>query len=182
MVSARLPTKIRPLLPLVLVTTAAALLPAPTSAQRPPCADALRADEAAEWDTAELVVADLTLDGAADVAYWRSDGAQIIVLIGTCDGGVVARRWRFAFDLPGDCPPANARVEAASLLLDDRLVERTCAGETSASECAHLRRVNQQRQALMNAGGRALRIGGASCPATLLRWSPEMGGFVRFPG
>lgn len=152
------------------------------SVQRPACADALLLGEPTVWDGAELVVADLTLDGAADAAYWRVDGSRAVVLIGSCDGEEVAQRWRFAFDLPVDCPPAGARVEAASLLLDEALVERTCAGEQSASECAHLRRENQRRRALMDAGGRALLIGGPSCTAARLRWSPDMGGFMRLPG
>lgn len=167
---------------LALSAAAAALLAAPLAAQRPPCADALRAGEATPWETAELVVADLTLDGATDAAYWRTDGSRVVVLIGTCDGSEVAQRWRFAFDLPAHCPPAEARVEAASLLLDEALVQRTCAGERSASECAHLRRENERRQALMDAGGRALRIGGPSCTAATLRWSPELGGFTRVRG
>ena len=151
-------------------------------AQRPPCADALLLGEPTVWDGAELVVADLTLDGAADAAFWRVDGSRVVVLIGSCDGDEVGQRWRFAFDLPADCPPEGARVEAASLLLDEALVERTCAGEQSASECAHLRRENERRRALMDAGGRALRIGGPSCTAARLRWSPDMGGFMRLPG
>lgn len=181
MASELIPTMFRSLLPPVLSTATAVLLAAPAAAQRPPCAEALRADQPEPWETAALITADLTLDGAADAAYWRVDGSQVVVLIGTCDGDEVAQRWRFAFDLHGDCPPAAARVEAASLLLDRTLVARTCAGERSASECAHLRRENQRRQALMDAGGRALRIGGPSCPTATLRWSPEIGGFLRFP-
>lgn len=178
----QLPTKTRSLSALALAAAAAALLPAPVAAQRPPCADALRIGEAGVWETAELIAADLTLDGAVDAAYWRVDGPRVVVLIGTCDGSEVARRWRFAFDLPADCQPAETRVEAATLLLDEALVARTCAGERSASECAHLRRENERREALMDAGGRALRIGGLSCTAATLRWSPELGGFMRVRG
>mgnify|MGYP001054877019 CR=1 FL=1 len=161
---------------------AGAVLPTPAAAQAPPCAEALRADQPEAWETAELITADLTLDGVADAAYWRADGSQVVLLIGTCDDADVAQHWRFAFDLPGDCPPTEARVEVISLLVDPALVDRTCTGDRSASECAHLRRENQRRQALMDAGGRALRIGGPSCAAATLRWSPEFGGFLRFPG
>ena len=123
------PTRSRSRSVLSLSAAAAALLAAPLAAQRAPCADALRAGEATPWETAELVVADLTLDGATDAAYWRTDGSRVVVLIGTCDGSEVAQRWRFAFDLPADCPPAEARVEAASLLLDEALVQRLFAAE-----------------------------------------------------
>lgn len=174
--------------PFALVLSAAAvLLAGPVAAQQPPCADALRAGDPEEWDTAELIAADLTLDGAVDAAYWRVDSvrvdrSRVVLLIGTCDGSEVAERWRPAVELPGDCPAAEVRVEAASLLLDAALVERTCAGEASASECAQLRRENERRRALMDAGGRALRIGGPSCTVATLRWWPERGGFMRIPG
>lgn len=173
-----LPT-MRPGFTFVLPTVALALLTAPVTAQRPPCADALHAGEPMEWETAELITADLTLDGATDPAYWWVDESQVVVLIGTCDGREVAERWRFVFDVSADCPPAEVRAEAASLLLDDALVDRTCAGERSMSECAHLRRENERRQALMDAGGRALRIGGPSCTVAILRWSADLGGFIQ---
>ena len=156
--------------------------PAAVAAQPAPCADALLADAPVEWETAELITADLTLDGVVEAAYWRVDSAQVVVLMGTCDGDEVAQRWRFEFDLPADCPPDGVRVEAASLLLDEELVRRTCAGERSASECAHLRRENERRRALMDAGGRALRITGPSCTPVTLRWAPDTGGFLRIPG
>lgn len=175
-------TKVRSLPVLALPTVAAALLAAPVAGQRPPCADALRSGQPGPWETAELIAADVTLDGVVDAVYWRVIGSQVVLLIGTCDGGQVAQRWHLAVDLPAACSPAEARVEAASLLVDDVLVERTCAGERSASECAHLRRTNVQRQALMDAGGRALRIGGPSCTAATLRWSFDRGGFLQFPG
>lgn len=161
--------------------SAATLLASPVAAQRPPCANALLTGEGAVWDPAAFVAADLTLDGATDAAYWRVDGSRVVVLIGTCDGREVAERWRFAIDLPADCPPTETRVDAASLLLDRALVERTCAGEQSASECAHLRRENERRRAVMDAGGRALRIGGPSCTAATLRWSTDLGVFLQFP-
>jgi hypothetical protein len=132
-----------------------------------------------ESGSAELIAADLTLDGATDAAYWWVDDSQVVVLIGTCDGSDVERQWRFVFDVPADCSPTLTRAEAASLLLDEALVERTCSGERSSSECAHLRRENERRQALMDAGGRALRIAGPSCTVALLRWRPELGGFMR---
>lgn len=154
----------------------------PVAGQRAPCADALAAGEVAARDTAELIVADLTLDGAVDAAYWWADSTGVVVLIGRCDRADVAERWRFVVELPADCPAAVARVETASLLLGEALVERTCAGERSASECAHLRRENARRRALMDAGGRALRIGGPSCTVEKLRWSAELGGFLRIPG
>lgn len=175
----------RALPPALSAAFAAVLVAAPVAAQaavRPPCADALLIGEPTVWEGAELVVADLTLDGAPDAAYWRVDGSRVVVLIGSCNGGDVAQRWRFGFDLPADCPPAGARVGAATLLLDEALVQRTCAAERSSSECAHLRRENRRRQAVMDAGGRALRIGGPACAAATLRWSPELGGFMRLPG
>lgn len=164
---------------LALSTAALALLTAPVTAQRPQCADALYAGEAMEAETAQLITADLTLDGAMDAAYWWVDGSQVVVLIGTCDGSEVAERWRFVFEPDADCPPAGIQAEAASLLVDEALVERTCAGEQSLSECVHLRRENRRRQALMDAGGRALRVGGPSCTVAVLRWSPHMGGFMQ---
>ena len=157
---------------------AMALLATPVAGQGASCADALAAGEVAARDTAELIEADLTLDGAVDAAYWWADSAGVVVLIGRCDRGEVRERWRFVV---ADCPPTVARVEPATLLLDDALLERACAGERSASECAHLRRENARRQALMDAGGRALRIGGPSCTAETLRWSPGQGGFLRIP-
>ena len=187
MTSKTFPATTRPA-SILAVSAAVALLGATPAAaqeagpsQRPPCAAALLLGEPTVWDGAELVVADLTLDGAPDAAYWRVDGSRVVVLIGSCAGDEVAERWRFAFDLPADCPPGEARVEAASLLLDETLVARTCAAERSAAECAHLRRENERRQALMVAGGRALRVGGPSCPVATLRWSTDMGGFMRMP-
>ena len=165
----------------VALAVAAALVPAPVASQAPPCANALRGGEVDTWADAELIAADLTLDGATDAAYWRVAGSRVEVLIGTCDGGTVDQRWRLAVD-PGACSVADLEVEAASLLLDEALVERTCAGEQSSSECAHLRRENERRQARMDAGGRELRIGGPSCTAATLRWRPDMGGFMRIPG
>ena len=163
----------------ILALTVLALATPLAAQQRPPCADALRISEGMAWETARLVAADLTLDGAEDVAFWRLDGDDVVVLIGTCDGEAVARRWRFRFELPEGCPPAEARVEPASLLLDEALLERTCASEPPSSECIHLRRENERRRALVDAGGRALRIGGPECTAAILRWSPDLGGFMR---
>ncbi|MGK7313021.1 MAG: hypothetical protein ACN0LA_12355 [Candidatus Longimicrobiales bacterium M2_2A_002] len=160
----------------------AVFLPAPLAAQRPVCAEALAEGEVAERDSAGLLVGDLTLDGATDAAYWWADSAQVVLVIGACDGGEVAKRWRLVVDLPADCPAAEARVELTTLLLDEALVGRACAGEESASECAHLRRENERRRALMAAGGRALRVGGPACTVETLRWSPDMGAFMRIPG
>lgn len=172
-------TRIRSKFGLTLGPAAVTLLAAPLAAQSPACADALHTGEPMEWETAELIAADLTLDGATDAAYWWVEGSQVVVLIGTCDGSKVAEQWRFVFEVPAGCPPSETRAEAASLLVEEALVERTCAGESSSSECAHLRRENKRRQALMDAGGRALRIAGPSCTVALLRWRPDMGGFMR---
>lgn len=155
---------------------------APAAGQRAPCADALAVGEVAEQESARPIAADLTLDGATDAAYWWTDGGRIVLVIGSCDGPGVAERWRFVIELPAECPPAEIRVEPASLLVDEALLERTCVGERSASECAHLRRENERRQALMDAGSRALRIGGPSCTVETLRWSPDLRGFMRIPG
>lgn len=152
------------------------------AATRPPaapaCGDAALAALPDPWDASTAVSGDFDLDGRNDVAFWRADSASVILLIATCDGERLVRTWRIRVPLAGDCPPGDAVVQAASLLLDAELLERAC-GPGEADQCEHIRQENRRRQALDDAGGRALLIRGPRCAATRLRWSSELGGFMR---
>lgn len=166
----------------VVLTLPALLLAAGLSAQAPPaCGAAALAAAPDIWDPGTAVAADLTLDGTQDVVFWKRDGASVVLYIAACDGAAVEESWRYRIPLPAECPPAQATVEAASLRLDPALVERVCASGAS-SECQHLRRENERRQALEDAGGRELRVGGPACHGPRLRWSLDMGGFMKVGG
>lgn len=133
------------------------------------------------WDTASGVTGDFDMDGEEDVAYLGRDAEKTLVMIAACRGEEVRERWFFPVPTDGACD-GSPRLEAASLLLDEEAVARTCAAPASASECVHLRRTNRERQALMDAGARALRIAAPGCPGFVLWWSPDLGGFARRPG
>jgi len=143
------------------------------------CAEAALAEAPDAWDAASAVTGDLTLDGRPDVAFWKRDGSSVMLYLAACDGERMVESWRFRIPVARHCPPTAAIVEAASLIMDPAIVERVCA-TGDRSECEHLRRENQRRQALTDAGGRELRIGGQACPGARLRWFAEAGGFVRF--
>lgn len=154
----------------------------PARAPAASCGPAALADgSAVVWDTAGAVTGDFDMDGEEDVAYLGRDAGRTLVMIAACRGEEVRQRWLFDVPAEGACdgPP---ELEAASLLLDEAAVARTCAAPGSASECAHLRRVNRERQARMDAGARALRIASPGCPGFVLWWSSDLGGFVRRPG
>jgi hypothetical protein len=155
---------------------AARFSPEPTP---PACGEAALAAAPDEWDAQSAVTGDLTLDGHADVAFWKRDGAAVMLYIASCDGDRMVQSWRFRLPVAHDCPPTAALVVAASLMMDAAAIERVCASGDK-SECEHLRRENQKRQAATDAGGRELRIGGHECGVTRLRWFAEAGGFVRF--
>lgn len=145
------------------------------------CGPAALADgSAVTWDTDSAVTGDFDMDGEQDVAWLGRDAEKALVMIAACQGEEVRRRWMFA--VPPEPCMAPPRLEAASLLMDEEVVARTCASPTSRSECDHLRRTNRERQARMDAGARALRIASAGCPGMVLEWAADLGGFVRRPG
>lgn len=163
---------------------AALALPMAASASSPgaACGPAALADgDLVTWDTASAVTGDFDLDGELDVAYLGRDAEKTMLMIAACRGAEVRQRWLFAVTEDDTCG-APPRLEAASLLLDEEAVARTCASPTSMSECAHLRRTNLERQALMDAGGRALRIAAPGCRGFVVWWSTDVGGFTRRPG
>lgn len=128
------------------------------------------------WDARTAITGDLTLDGRDDVVYWKRDRDGVLLFIVSCDGEAVKRSWRLRVPLAGDCPPDAALVQMASILIDPAVVERVCTtGE--ASECAHLRRENARRQALVDAGAREMLVG-AACSGSRLRWSDDLGGWM----
>ena len=133
------------------------------------------------WDTASAVTADFDLDGELDVAYLGRDAVKTMLMIAACRGEEVRQLWMFAVRADDTCG-APPRLEAASLLLDEEALARPCASPTSASECEYLRRTNRERQALMDAGARALRIAAPGCPGFVVWWSADVGGFTRRPG
>ena len=163
---------------------AALTLPSAVSAASPKadCGPAALADgDIVAWDTASAVSGDFDLDGEADVAYLGRDAVQTLLMIAACRGEEVRQRWLFPVGMDDTCDAAP-RLEAASLLLDEEAVARACASPTSASECAHLRRTNQEWQARMDAGARALRVSAPGCRGFVVWWSPDVGGFTRRPG
>lgn len=163
------------LTPLVCASVATAQAPLPA------CAAAALTAAPDRWDAATAVAADLTLDGNEDVVFWKRDGSSVVLYVTACEGEQAQQSWRYRIPLAEDCPPAEATVEAGSLLLDPALVDRVCAAGES-SECQHLRRENERRRALMDAGGRELRIGSPACGGVRLRWSVDLGGFMKVGG
>lgn len=163
---------------------AALTLPSAASAASPGpgCGPAaLAGEDVVAWDTASAVTGDFDMDGELDVAYLGRDAEKTMLMIAACRGDEVRQHWLFAVR-PNDTCGAPPRLDTASLLLDEDAVAGTCASPTSASECAHLRRTNRERQAQMDAGARALRIAAPGCPGFVVRWSSALGGFTRGPG
>ncbi len=146
------------------------------------CGAALLSSSTESWTEDHSVTGDFTLDGKADVAYWRPDSTGVVVLVGACDGNTLRRRWRFQIDLPATCDLQHATVEAAGLLLNDAAVARACAATPPSSECVYLRRENERRKALTDQGGRELHVSAPGCAGTRLRWAPDAGGFLKIPG
>jgi hypothetical protein len=157
------------------------LLPAARPApELPACGAAALAAAPDAWDEARVVAGDLTADGNDDVVFWRSEEGAVLVYIAACDGERAVETWRFRVPLAQDCLTAGAPVEIASPLLDPSLVSRVCASGES-DECRHMRRENERRQALADAGARDLRIGG-SCAGVRFRWAADLHGFLRIGG
>jgi len=145
------------------------------------CGATLLDDRTAEWLTESPVRGDFTLDGQDDAVIWGAAEDELVLLVERCEGEQPAERWRFPLAIGDACEIAAARVTAASLLLDDPVVERVCAQGEQRDECIHLRRENARRQALVDAGAREIRIHVPGCPATSLVWDDRRGGFMRLP-
>jgi len=152
-----------------------------TPTSPPACGDAALAAAPDTWDAANAVTGDLTLDGNEDVAFWKTEAGAVMLYIAACDGDRPVETWRYRIPLAEDCPPEGVVVEMATLLLDAELVDRVCAAGES-DECQHMLRENERRQALTDAGGRELRIGGPASTGARLRWSVDQNGFMRFGG
>lgn len=149
--------------------------------QEPPACGAAALDVAPDsWDAATAMTGDLTLDGNEDVVFWKKDGDAVMLYIAACEGEQAVQTWRYRIELP-DCPQAEPAVQVASLLIDASLMERVCSSGDS-EECQHMRMENKRRQAIADAGGRELRVGGQACPGARFRWSSEKRGFMRFDG
>lgn len=160
----------------------AALLAAGFTRNAPPaCGDAALDAAPDEWDAATAVTGDLTMDGNEDVVFWKTEDGAVMLYIAACEGDRAVETWRYRIPFAEDCPPSGAVVAVASLLIDAELVERVC-GSGNSEECQHMRMENERRKALTDAGGRQLRIGGAACAGTRLRWSTAGGGFMRIGG
>jgi hypothetical protein len=131
-----------------------------------------------EWDPASVVTGDLTMDGDADVAFWKRDGETVLVYIVRCDGETPVESWRFGVAQDDDCPPEATVVDVADLLLDPVLVKRVC-DSGNVDECEHMLKENERRQALVDGGARELRVRGPACAPVRFRWSKEHSGFMR---
>jgi len=167
------------LLPVLALAGAATWAP---QAQQPACGAALLQSTSESWPADHALSADFTLDGKADVAYWKPDSTGAVLLVGECDGASLQRSWRFQVDLPSGCDVQHATVEAAGLLMNDAAVAGACGSTPPSSECIYLRRQNERRQALMDAGGRQLHVFAPGCAGTRLRWAKDAGGFLKIPG
>lgn len=146
----------------------------------PACGTAALAAAPDSWDETSALTGDLTADGNDDVVFWRREDGAVMVYIAACEGERAVETWRFRVPVSDDCATTAAPVEIGSPLLDAALVNRVCASGES-DECQHLRRENERRQALADAGARDLHVGG-SCAAVRFRWSPDARGFLRIGG
>ena len=155
------------------------VLAADLSAETPPaCGEAALAATPETWDAAATVTGDFTLDGKADVAFWKREASSVLLYIAACDGDRAVETWRFRIPLAADGPAGEPVVQVTSPLLDAALVDRVC-GSGAGDECAHMRQENQRRQAIANDGGLEIRVG---MPGVRLRWSRELHGFMRIGG
>lgn len=171
------------LLPVLALAGAANRTPRqPQAQQQPACGAAVLASDMESWTPDHGVSADFTLDGKPDVAFWRPDSSGVVLLVAQCDSSAVQRTWRFKVDLPATCDLQHVTVEAAGMLLDHTVVARACGSTPPSSECVYLRRENERRQALMDAGGRQLHVYAPGCAGTRFRWAPDIGGFMKIPG
>ncbi len=156
------------------------LLAARPRPEPPACAAAALAAAPDSWDESAVVTGDLTADGNDDVVFWKREDGAVMVYVAACEGERAVETWRFRVPLQEDCATAAPPVEVTSPLLDAALVDRVCAsGETD--ECQNMRRENDRRRALAEAGARDLRVGG-SCAGVRFRWSAEAHGFLRIGG
>jgi hypothetical protein len=143
------------LLPVLALAGAATRAPRQSTPQQPKaCGGAVLASDMESWTADHSVSADFTLDGKPDVAFWR----------------------------PDSCDLQHVAVEAAGLLLDHTVVARACGTTPPSSECLYLRKENERRQAVMDAGGRQLHVYAPGCAGTRLRWASDIGGFMKIPG
>jgi hypothetical protein len=157
-------------LPFVLATRAAAQAP-------PACGQAALAAAPDSWDATAVVTGDFTLDGNADVAFWKREDASVMLYIAACDGERAVETWRFRIPV-ADGTAGESPVQVTSPLMDSQLVDRVCSSG-KGDECAHMRMENQRRQSIANDGGVEIRIG---MPGIRLRWSRELRGFMRIGG
>lgn len=157
------------------------IVPGHTVAQAPPaCGQAALEATQESWSESAALSADFTLDGKTDIAFWKREEAMVLLYIAACDGERAVETWRFGIPVSGpatDDPP----VAVVSPIMDATLVNRVC-GHGESDECTHMRRENQRRQAIADAGGRELRIGAPAATGVRLRWSAEAGGFLRIGG
>ncbi|MGD8277448.1 MAG: hypothetical protein PVH00_05450 [Gemmatimonadota bacterium] len=156
------------------------LLAARPRPEPPACGDAALAAAPDSWDETSAVTGDLTADGNDDVVFWRREAGAVMLYVAACEGERAVETWRFRVSLADDCATAGMPIEIGSPLLDASLVNRVCASGES-DECQHMRRENERRQALADAGARDLRIGG-SCAGVRFRWAADLHGFLRIGG
>jgi hypothetical protein len=149
-----------------------------TAQALPACGDAALAAAPDPWDAAAAVIGDFTLDGSSDVAFWKHEEASVLLYIAACDGDRAVETWRFR--VPVNTASDDWPVQVITPLLDPALVNRVCAsGETD--ECVHMRRENERRQSIADAGGRELRVGPVGT-GVRFRWSSAAHGFMRIGG
>lgn len=152
-------------------------LAAGVAAQAPvACGDAALEAAPDVWDAANVVTGDFTLDGSADVAFWRREEASVLLYIAACDGDRAVETWRFRVT-EENVSAGQSPVQVITPLMDDALVNRVCAAGAT-DECVHMRRENERRQAIADAGGRELLVGSAAT-GVRFRWSSEAHGFMR---
>lgn len=170
-----------PLMRSILLTLPIVLVAARLDLPSTTCAEAALAAAPDTWSAETALTGDLTLDGRTDILFWRPDSASVLVYVVACDGDLVLKTWRMRIPVDEQIAPAQATVELASLLIDEGLVQQACR-PGKEDQCEHVRRENRLRQALADAGGRAIRIRGPSWSGWRLFWSAEMAGFVRIAG
>ena len=149
--------------------------------EAPACGAAALAAAPDSWDAASAVVGDITADGNDDVVFWRREEGAVMIYVAACEGERATETWRFRVPLAGHCATSAAAVALQSPLLDASLVNRVC-GSGESDECRHMRRENERRQALADAGARDLRVGDPDCGGVRFRWAADRHGFLRIGG
>jgi hypothetical protein len=164
--------------PLLAAPFPAAAIHAPAP---PACGAAALAAAPDSWDESAVLIGDLTADGNDDVVFWKREDGAVMVYVAACEGERAVETWRFRVPLAGSDVTAGAPVAVEPPLLDAALVRRVCASGES-DECQHMRRENERRQALADAGARDLRVGDPDEGGVRFRWAADRHGFLRIGG